>query len=593
MSSTLDVAGSLNSIDTEPSGRSATPLMARVAPKVGLILTLGVLALCLIWPLADIALRSLDPEGRVSYTNPRFSLDNYIYVLTDPSLHVVVKNTLVSSVLSTTVTLVLAFPAAYLMSRLSAKSAAKLFVVFLIPFTVSILVRLFAFTQILATNGPINQLLGLLGLGPYTMLYNSFANVIGMVNYLLPFAILVLYAGMASIDPNLTTAAKTSGASNWIAFKRIYLPLIRPSVVGTGVLLFVFGIGFFLTPAILGGVGNITVSTYISNAVQNFVWGPASAIGILLLVVTIALTVIVIRVSGLTNLVGGVGGGKGVGRAQPLQRGPLAYSLWALTSISLLILLVPLAIVVPLAFEDSSYVSWPPQGLTTEWFVKAITEPFWRDALFRSIQVGLLSMVFAVAMGFSAARAVLSTSSPAVRSVLMALFFAPMVVPVILLAIGTFDTQIASGLHGSVFGLALAQAVLALPLTMTTFLAALNGFDRRLEQAAWSLGASRGTTTRRILIPMIIPSVTGAALLAFINSWDETTIALFQSAGPAPTLPVAIFSYVKTGAQPTIAAVGTMLIALVIAGFALRGLFGAVQSRRLRAKARLGVGEQR
>jgi putative spermidine/putrescine transport system permease protein len=553
-----------------------------------LIVTMLVLAGFFLWPLLDILLRSLNARGRVSWTGRDFSLTNYAQLVNDPALRHVMSNTLVVSAIATLVTLLLAFPTAYLMSRLKRKTAAALYLLILLPFWVSILVRLFAFTQILATNGPVNQAAGQLGLGPFELLFNTPATVIGMVNYLLPYMVLILYAGMAAVDPSLTLAAKTAGASGWQAFRRVFLPLIWPSIVGGTLLVLVIGLGFFLTPAILGGTGNITVSTYIATQVGNYQWGTASAVGIVLLVASVALFLVAIRVSGVGRLIGvASGGGKGVGRAEPLRAGPLAVVLWMAAGVAVLLLLVPLLIVIPTSFETQTIVGWPPKGFTVDWYAQVLSDPLWASAAGKSLRVGGLAMVLSVALGFAAARAMLRMRSKSARSVFTGLIYAPLVVPVILLAIGTFDTQAEIGLLGTSFGLAAAHAVIALPFTFTIFLIALSGFDQRLEQAAWSLGAARSTTLKRIVVPIILPSALGACLLAFVTSWDEATVAIFQSTGQSVTLPAAFFSQLRSGMQPTIAAIGTLLIAVVVVGGALYFLVGRVwRARRAHRLAR-------
>jgi putative spermidine/putrescine transport system permease protein len=286
-----------------------------------------------------------------------------------------------------------------------------------------------------------------------------------------------------------------------------------------------------------------------------------------LLVATILLFLIAVRVSGIGRFIGVAAGGsgKGVSRAEPLRFGPLAVGLWIAAGVSILLLLIPLAVVIPTSFEEQSIVAWPPRGFTFDWYAEAWTDPKWGDAAMKSLRVGVLATLFAVALGFAAARAVLRLRSATFRTLFTALVYAPLVVPVILLAIGTYDTQGDIGLLGTTVGLAASHAVLALPFTFTIFLTALANFDRRLEQAAWSLGAKHSTTLRRIVLPIILPSALGACLLAFITSWDEATVAIFQTNGRDVTLPAAFFSEIRSGMQPTIAAIGSLLIATVMA----------------------------
>lgn len=550
-----------------------------VRRQLGLLSVLLVLAVFFLWPLVDIALRSFNTKGLAEFGIANLTLDHYTAILTSEGLRSVLVNTVIVSGISAFIVLLLAFPAAYLMSRLSRRWSTTLYLLFFVPFFISILIRLFAFTQILSQRGPVNQALAAFGLGPYPLLFNMFSTILGMVAYLLPLAVLVMYAGMAAVDPGLISAAKVAGASGWQAFRRVYLPQVRSAVIGAVLLTFVMGLGFFLTPAVLGGAESITVSTFIATQVQNFQWGEASAVGVVLLIATILVFTVAIRMSGLTNLAGGFGVGKGTSRPEPLRFSPLSVVLAIVTGIGLTVLIVPVLLVFPIAFQDSSLIVWPPSGFSLEWLTEVIENPIWLAAIGKSLRVGLISMVLAVAMGFAGARAMLRTADPGLRGVLTALLYSPMIVPVILLAVGSYGPQQTLGLLGTDIGLAAAQATLALPFTVTTFLAALGGLDRRIEQASWTLGASTATTNRRILAPIILPSIIGAGLLGFVNSWDEATVALFHSVGADTTLPVLIFSSVKSGAQPTIAAVGAILILAVIVAFALVAIVTWVRNR--------------
>jgi putative spermidine/putrescine transport system permease protein len=533
------------------------------------------------WPLLEIVVRSLNSEGKVDYSSKNFTWANYEGLLSDPALKSVALNTIAAAGLSTIVTLALAFPTAYLMSRLSKRTAYYLYAVMLFPFWISILIRLFAFTQLLSANGPINVFLTSLGFDQVSFLYGTAGIVIGMVNYLLPFLTLILYSSMSLVDPTLVIAAQISGASARQSFQRVFLPMIWPSVVGGTLLVFVMGFGFFLTPAILGGAKKATVATYIATQIQNYQWASASALGILLLLVSLLLFAVAVRVSGISQLIGvSSGGQKGTARGQPLVFGPLAVGLWFAALFSLAILIPPLLIVVPLSFEDTSYVVWPPMGHTWHWYLEFFTSDVWIDAAVKSLKAGLLASAISTTLGFVAARSMLLSRHKAVSVILGIMCFSPLSVPVILLAIGAFDTQPKLGLLGTTIGLASAHAVLALPFTVTTLLAALGRFDRRLEEAAWTLGASRLQTLRRVVAPVIMPSIVGAAILGFVTSWDEATIALFQTVGQDITLPVAFFSQMRSGADPSVAAVGTLVIVTVISLAALSLVVRRLSARR-------------
>src|SRR4051812_37562475 len=143
--------------------------LRRPARWIGVGLVVVLLGLFFIWPVVDIVLRSFDPQGRVSYTHPTISWTHYAEVIREPALRAVLRNTLVLAVWSTLFTVLLAYPAAYLLSRLRRRLALPLLVLILVPFWVSILVRLFAFTQVLGTKGLVNKTADLFGLGPFRL----------------------------------------------------------------------------------------------------------------------------------------------------------------------------------------------------------------------------------------------------------------------------------------------------------------------------------------------------------------------------------------------------------------------------------------
>jgi putative spermidine/putrescine transport system permease protein len=157
--------------------------------------------------------------------------------------------------------------------------------------------------------------------------------------------------------------------------------------------------------------------------------------------------------------------------------------------------------------------------------------------------------------------------------------YLPIVVPVILLAIGTFDVQAQIGALDTWWGLVLVETVLALPFTYLVVAAALDNVDPSLEKAAWTMGADRLYALRKVVVPTIVPALIGAALLAFISSWDEAVVALFQT-GFDKTLPVNFYASLRSGSSPVIAAIGSMLMLLVMVLGGLYAVLRAVRTRR-------------
>jgi ABC-type spermidine/putrescine transport system permease subunit I len=261
-----------------------------------------------VYPLAGILVRSLNANGSFS---PALDLKNYGTLLQDPAFRSIFLTTFEVAIGSTVVCFAVGYPVAYLLSKISRRHAAWLLLLIVAPFWTSILVRLYAWTVILGQYGVINRLLLQLGIihQPLTLLYTTGADIIGMTHYLLPYMVLILYGTMIDIDRDLVTAAKSLGASSSYAFARIFFPLSLRGVYAGCLLVFIIGLGFFITPAVLGGPQDTTLAIYIQAQVNNLDWGVASAMGVVLLTVTIVLFVILARIFPIERLVGARGRG--------------------------------------------------------------------------------------------------------------------------------------------------------------------------------------------------------------------------------------------------------------------------------------------
>ncbi|MFM1655150.1 ABC transporter permease [Brevibacillus sp. B_LB10_24] len=190
-------------------------------------------------------------------------------------------------------TLILSYPVAYLLVKIESPRWKKLiFGAILIPFWISLLVRTFTWTILLQDQGVINKFLMTIGLidQPLPLLFNTTGVVIGMVHVLLPYMVLNLFAVMQGIDERLPQAAQGLGARPWQAFLQVFFPLSLPGVFSGSLLVFVLSLGYFITPALLGGPKNIMVSMLIQDNVSTTLnWHLASTIALVLFVVTLLL----------------------------------------------------------------------------------------------------------------------------------------------------------------------------------------------------------------------------------------------------------------------------------------------------------------
>jgi putative spermidine/putrescine transport system permease protein/spermidine/putrescine transport system permease protein len=212
------------------------------------------------------------------------------------------------SILVTVLALLLGYPLAYLMSQLPPRWAGLCMIFVLIPFWTSLLVRTYAWLVLLQRRGLINQTLQDWGLidAPLRMVHNYTGTVIGMLHIMLPFMILPLYAALRSVDVNYMRAASNLGASPVRAFWTVFFPLSLPGVIAGSLLVFILSLGFYVTPALLGGGRVMMVSMKIQqNAGLYFDWGAASALGVVLLAITFVIFWVLGRFMRIERLFGG------------------------------------------------------------------------------------------------------------------------------------------------------------------------------------------------------------------------------------------------------------------------------------------------
>lgn len=247
---------------------------------------------------------------KLSLFDPRFTLDHFKKIFEISAYMKVMGLTFEISFVVTFICLIVGYLIAYLLSHVSTKTMNLLMIFVIIPFWTSMLVRTYAWMVILGRRGIINQLL--LGVGlvdhPIKMIHNTFGVYVGMVHILLPYMILPIYSVMKGIDKNLVSAAQSLGANPVKSFTKVFLPLSLPGVVAGIILVFILALGFFITPALLGGLTNVMISMLIERHVNELLkWGFASALGITLLVLTIIVFVVFKLVSKWLNLEGSEG----------------------------------------------------------------------------------------------------------------------------------------------------------------------------------------------------------------------------------------------------------------------------------------------
>ena len=529
----------------------------------------------------------------LSLFDPGFTLEHYRRLIDVPIYRAVMLNTVEIAAVVALICVLLAYPTAYMLATIRPRLAQILVLAVMVPFFTSALVRNYAWIFLLGSHGVVNSTL--LGLGlisePLPLIFNRAGVLIGMTNVLLPYTILVLLSVMRGIRRDLLPAAQSLMARPFTAFRRVYLPLSLPGVGASFLLVFVLGLAFFITPAMLGGPRDVMIANIIGNVTTALNWGFAAALAAVLLVVSlfvIALTQILF--GGIGLLAGESGTGLRAVRVRRSREGAvlslldrLLDPLWprgfyVIGGASLLFLVVPVVIMVPLSFSSAAFFVFPPPGWSLQWYVKYLTGAPWLEATWHSVEIGVLTTILALAAAVPASIAI-SRLPSRIGMTIYLWILAPLIMPSIIIAVAVFYVLGQLNLNYTVLGVALGHMILAMPMATVVLTAALRNFDRNVERAATSLGAGPLRTIWRVTLPILATAMFTAGLFAFLQSFDELLIALFVSGINASTLPKKMWESLQE-LDPTIAAVSTLLVTFSIGILGASFLLQRVGKRR-------------
>lgn len=242
-------------------------------------------------------------------------------------------------------------------------------------------------------------------------------------------------------------------------------------------------------------------------------------------------------------------------------RQPRRLLMAGLGGLTVFYLLAPTLVIIPMSFTEANILSFPPQGFSLQWYEKMLTDPQWTTGALNSATVATLTAVFATVLGTLVALGLSRGRFPG-KAAINALVLSPLIVPLVIIAIGMFSLYVRWRISGTMLGLVAAHTALALPFVVVNIGASLRTIDRNLELAAANLGASPLRTFRRITLPLIAPGVFAGAIFAFITSWDEIVVAIFLTTARYRTLPFEMWEQVRFVVDPTVAAVATAVFAV-------------------------------
>lgn len=271
-------------------------------PSLLIIPAFALLILLFVIPLAWFFVGVFAEEEGVSAVMHRF-----IDVLSAPGIVNALITTNWISAMVTALTLVIGYPIAYYLANNAGWRFALVLFCIIVPYFTSVIVRTYSWMVLLGRNGTINQALLSLGVidAPLPLLYNKMGVLIGMTYVLLPYMVLTLYATMRGIDSNLVRAAYGLGASPVYTFRKVYFPLSLHGVVSGSLIVFILAIGFFITPALMGGPSDVMIAMLIERAVEiTLDWTSAAIMSVALLAMTLVLYVIYYRVTDVRRMMG-------------------------------------------------------------------------------------------------------------------------------------------------------------------------------------------------------------------------------------------------------------------------------------------------
>jgi ABC-type spermidine/putrescine transport system permease subunit I len=536
---------------------------------------------------------------------PHFSLQYFARAFSDLTYLKIIWNTLKMSAVVGIVSVIVGYPIAFWLTRARRMAFAIAMACIVLPLWTSALVRNYAWIIILQRNGIVAHVLAALGLPAPPMLYNEFAVVVGMTYTLLPYTVLTLYGGLRQIKPSYMRAAAALGATPMRAFTSVYLPLSLPAISAATFLVFIFSIGFFITPAMLGGGHKGMIAPEIEQQMNALVqWGFGSALAVILLVIVLGLLGACSRF--LDGSVFGFARSKATRESsapslpaaaineealralhvtvektetaagrwhRPPRAGLLALEI--LVGVLLFALIAPVLIIAATSVTTTTYLAFPPQGFTLDWYQRFLGSSQWISATLLSLKVSALAAVGASVLGTLSAIGFVRGEFVGKRAAFM-LALAPQIIPAIVLGVGLYLFFAQLHLLGSIWSFVFAYIALTVPIVMLLVSGALRQANIRLERAAATLGANPVRAFVAITLPAIMPTILAAALFAFITAFDEVVIAQFLAGSLNATLPKLMYVTLMYSIDPTISAISTLLVCLslvivVVAAFFQRG----------------------
>lgn len=530
-----------------------------------------------------------------SVFSPSPTLSNFRTVFSTPGYLEIAGQTVWIAALSTALAFILGYPIAYLITNSPSPLLRRgLMLAVVASQLTSVLSRTFAWQVILGGEGPIARLTSiLLPNGTGSLLFTRLATTVGLVQFLLPFMILPLVTIMQRVNGDTVASASSLGAGPAVRFLRVFVPMTVAGIgIGT-VLVFVYAVGSYATPAILGGrrgtMLGVVIQTTLNQLADN---GLAAALALFLLLAVVVVVLIYRaalagRMEWLLNpnamsAMSPLDERAGSRYLKALTRIPLSLlrgiaksldrlgvSSWrwphgVLSALVVVFLIGPQLVTVAVSFSGQRSLVFPPRSWSLDWYRNFFTED-WLGPTYTSIIVGVLAAALATILAGTAAICVARSGSKILGATVSVGMLLPLVVPGVVTAAAYYVVFLPLGLTDTRTGLVLAHTSLLLPFAFGIILANLQSVSKDPELAAANLGASPAKVVLKVLLPQIYSGLVVAFLLGFLISFDEAVVGIFLSGINVETLPAHMFAAISKESDPTIGVIGTlMMVAAVI-----------------------------
>jgi putative spermidine/putrescine transport system permease protein len=537
------------------------------------------LAIFFFWPLALMIKKSV--------FIPDLSAHKYTQIFSEPIYRRVFTNTLAIALTSTAVTLVLGafvLGALYNWGRIG---RTILVVTLLVPFVANEVVRIVTWFVLLGPTGPVERILSILPWDEPDLIKTRAAVIIAIVNVQLPFFVLTAYPVVRAVRRETLRAAESLGAAPPLAFLSVFVPLALPGLIAAALISFVLSLGYYATPAALGGPGDFVASMLVISQFRDFGDpGQAAAVGVALLALTLLALLLVSRLGGFRVLYAGVQGARPRSRKRTgwiSQAWLTAVSSPAVTQVARLLdelpgarvvrsvvhkcavlliglfLVAPVLGVLPASLTNGQLVSLPPEGVSLRWYRDFFNDSEWTDGLRTSVVIAVLTALVAVTLALAAATALVRGTSR-FRGAMLTLYLMPLIMPTVVTALGLQFLLMKLGIAYTKWGIVAGHAVFALPYAVIVLTAAMQALDWQLVRAAQSAGASAFARFRDVVFPLLAPAIYTALGFCFIVSFAEFTLAFLMHTVTLSTLPVKLWDGITFSTSPTSAAASGVIV---------------------------------